>query len=83
LLRRAALSYWSVAADRRPKIARRHQTRRDALPLILNKNAEDAFYDRLLEGFNDSFLTSALSAHRTKFIYSYFNFKDSSVPKPT
>ena len=74
LLRRVTLSL----AGRLPTDAERTRVARDglkALPAVLDAvMAEDAFYDRLREGFNDIFLTTGLDGNPEAEVLSYDHF---------
>ncbi|MBX3400289.1 MAG: hypothetical protein KF873_16270 [Gemmataceae bacterium] len=75
LLRRATLSL----AGRLPTEAELRAVERDgakALPAILDTvMTEDAFYDRLREGFNDIFLTLGIDGNADASVLSYEHFE--------
>ncbi|MCA9049694.1 MAG: hypothetical protein KDA89_13255 [Planctomycetaceae bacterium] len=75
LLRRATLSL----AGRLPTVTelqRVEQGRRQALAAILNDVMhEEAFYDRLREGFNDIFLTLGVDGNPDQTVLSYEHFE--------
>lgn len=75
LLRRATLSL----AARLPTPEEHHAVVRDglsALPEILDKvMQEEAFYDRLREGFNDIFLTLGVDGNPDSTVLSYEHFE--------
>ncbi|QEL14088.1 hypothetical protein [Limnoglobus roseus] len=79
LLRRVTLSL----AGRLPTDAELRATERDgmkAIPAILDAvMKEDAFYDRLREGFNDIFLTVGLSDNAETATLSYEHFEKSRL----
>ncbi|MBL8892436.1 MAG: hypothetical protein JNL67_20845 [Planctomycetaceae bacterium] len=75
LLRRATLSL----AGRLPTNAESQTIAKDgpsALPTILRQvMQEDAFYDRLREGFNDVFLTLGINGNADQTVLSYEHFE--------
>jgi hypothetical protein len=79
LLRRATLSL----AGRLPTEVEREaliQDGRDGLPSILDGvMKEEAFYDRLREGFNDIFLIAAVEDNPEVTALSYEHFEDSRL----
>jgi len=74
LLRRATLSL----AGRLPMAAEIERVQKDglqAVPVILDEvMKEDAFYDRLREGFNDIFLTLGVDGNPDQTVLSYDHF---------
>jgi hypothetical protein len=79
LLRRVTLSL----AGRLPTDAERAAIAKDgrkALPMLLDAlMKEDAFYDRLREGFNDIFLTVGLDGNADTSVLSYEHFEKSRL----
>ena len=72
LLRRATLSL----AGRLPTEAEFAKDGRDALPAILDAvMKEDAFYDRLREGYNDIFLTLGIDGNADATVLAYEHFE--------